>query len=117
MRPPGPRGPVYGTSLRSKGLVKHHVTSLFGPLQWRCRVERCPSGCIIPQVAPLDEALGVQPHQRMSGALQALSCALAIFGPFVTAARLLGWYRGGAVSAQAVGGPSGRPPGSSMTPG
>ena len=57
-----------------------------------------------PQVAPLDEALGVQPHQRTSGELQSLGCALAVFVPFATAARLLGWYSGGTVSPQAVWG-------------
>jgi hypothetical protein len=52
----------------------------------------------------LDEALGVQPYQRTSGELQALGCALAVFMPFATAARLLGWYSGGVVSPGAVWG-------------
>src|SRR5262249_33936282 len=63
-----------GASLRSKGFVPRQIMSLFGPLHWRRRVGRCPRGCDIPQVAPLDEALGVQPHQRTSGELQALGC-------------------------------------------
>ena len=46
--------------------------------------------------------LGVQPHQRTSGELQCLGCALAVFVPFATAARLLGWYCGGGVSPRAV---------------
>jgi hypothetical protein len=46
--------------------------------------------------------LGVQPHQRPSGELQALGCALAVFVPCATAARLLGWYGGGVVSPRAV---------------
>ena len=50
------------------------------------------------------EALGIQPHQRSSGELQALGCALAVFVPFATAARLLGWYSGSIVSPQAVWG-------------
>ena len=50
----------------------------------------------------MDEALGVQPHQRTSGELQSLGCALAVFVPFATAARLLGWYSGGTVSPRAV---------------
>ena len=50
----------------------------------------------------MDEALGVQPHQRTSGELQGLGCALAVFVPFATAARLLGWYCGGVVSPRAV---------------
>ena len=78
--------------------------SLFGPMRWRRRVGRCPHRCETPQVAPLDEALGVQPHQRTSGELPSLGWALAVFVPFATAARLLGWDRGRTVSPQAVGG-------------
>src|SRR5262249_26038999 len=97
--PPCPR---CGTSLRSKGFAQRQLTSLFGPLRWRRRVGRCPHGCDIPQVAPLDEVLGVQPHQRTSGELQWLGCALAVFVPFATAARVLSWYGGSAVSPRAV---------------
>ena len=86
-----PRCPQCGVFLRSKGFATRQVTSLFGPIRWRRRVGRCPHGCAIPQVAPLDEALGVQPQQRTSGELQHLGCALAVFMPFATAARLLGW--------------------------
>jgi hypothetical protein len=97
-----PPCPVCGAFLRSKGVVKRQVTSLCGPLQWRRRVGRCPQGCDTPQVAPLDEALGVQPHQRTSGEIQALGCALAVFVPCATAATLLGWYSGSVVSPRAV---------------
>ena len=97
-----PPCPTCGTSLRSKGFAQRQLTSLVGPIRWRRRVGRCPHGCAIPQVAPLDEALGVQPHQRTSGELQCLGCALAVFVPFATAARLLGWYCGGVVSPRAV---------------
>ena len=97
-----PPCPGCGRSLRSKGFATRQVTSLFGPLRWRRRVGRCPQGCAIPQVAPLDEALGVQPYQRTSGELQSLGCALAVFVPFATAARLLGWYSAGTVSPRAV---------------
>jgi hypothetical protein len=99
-----PRCPQCGASVRSKGFVKRQITSLFGPIRWRRRVGRCPHGCETPQVAPFDEALGVQPHQRTSGELQALGCALAVFVPFATAARLLGWYSGDPISPQAVWG-------------
>src|SRR5262245_62910956 len=98
------RCPQCGAGLRSKGFAKRQITSLFGPIQWRRRVGRCPHGCETPQVVPLDEALGVQPHQRSSGEFQALGCALAVFVPFATAARLLGWYSGSIVSTQAVWG-------------
>jgi len=99
-----PRCPQYGGGLRSKGLATRQVMSLCGPLQWRRRVGRCPHGCAIPQVAPVDETLGLQPQQRTSGALQQLGCALAVFVPCATAARLLGWYHGRTVSPQAVWG-------------
>ena len=99
-----PRCPVCGVSLRSKGFATRQITSLFGPIRWRRRVGRCPQGCAIPQVAPFDAALGVQPYQRSSGELQALGCAFAVFVPFATAARLLGWYLGSTVSARAVWG-------------
>jgi hypothetical protein len=99
---PWPPCPVWEVSLRSKGLAPRQMMSLFGPIQWQRRVGRCPRGCAIPQVAPLDAALEVQPHQRMRGELQSLGCALAVFVPFATAARLLGWYCGSVVSPRAM---------------
>lgn len=86
-----PHCPACGALLESKGFVTRQVASLFGPIRWRRRVGRCPQGCAIGQVAPFDEALGLQPHQRSSGELQFLGCALAVFVPFATAATLLGW--------------------------
>ncbi len=86
-----PPCPVCGASLRSKGLASRQMMSLFGPIRWQRRIGRCPQGCAIPQVAPLDDALGVQPQQRTSGELQALGCALAVFVPCAIAARLLSW--------------------------
>jgi hypothetical protein len=99
---PWPPCPTCGAPLRSKGLAQRQLTSLFGPIRWRRRVGRCPHGCAILQVAPFDETLGVQPYQRTSRELQARGCALAVFVPFATAARLLGWYSGGVVSPRAV---------------
>jgi hypothetical protein len=97
-----PRCPQCGAYVRSKGFVKRQVISLVGPLQWRRRVGRCPQGCETPQVAPFDDALGLHPHQRTSGELQHLGCALAVFVPFATAATLLGWASGVVVSSRAV---------------
>ena len=97
-----PRCPTCGAFFRSKGFVKRQIMSLFGTICWRRRVGRCPQGCATPSVAPLDEALGVHPHQRTSGELQYLGCALAVFVPFATAARLLRWYSAGSVSARTV---------------
>lgn len=96
-----PRCPACGAWLESKGFVTRQGTSLFGPMGWRRRVGRCPQGCVIGQVPPFDEELGLQPHQRTSGELQLLGCALAVFAPFATAARLLRWYSGGVVSPRA----------------
>jgi hypothetical protein len=97
-----PPCPACGASVRSKGFATRQITSVLGVIRWQRRVGRGPQGCAIPQVAPLDEALGVQPHQRTSGERQCLGCALAIFVPFATAARLLGWSCGGVVSPRAV---------------
>ncbi len=99
-----PPCPACGAPLRRKGFAKRQVTSLFGTIRWQRRVGRCPHGCDIPLVAPLDGELGLQPHQRSSGDLQSLGCALAVFVPFATAARLLGWYSGATVSPRAVWG-------------
>src|SRR5207249_9303170 len=97
-----PPCPTCGVPLRSKGFAQRQLMTLFGPIRWRRRVGRCPHGCVIPQVAPFDEALGVQPHQRTSNELQFLGCTFAVFVPFATAARLLGWYCGDVVSPRAV---------------
>jgi hypothetical protein len=97
-----PACPACGAAVRSKGMAARQMRSLVGPVRWQRRVGRCSQGCPIPQVAPFDEMLGVQPHQRTSGELQCLGCALAVFGPLATAARLLGWYCGGVVSPRAV---------------
>jgi hypothetical protein len=97
-----PPCPTCGVPRRSQGFAQRQLMSLFGPIRWRRRVGRCPQGCAILQVAPFDEALGVQPHQRTSGELQWLGCAFAVFVPFATAARWLGWYWGDVVSPRAV---------------
>ena len=83
-------------------MAPRQLRSLCGPIRWRRRVGRCPHACDIPQVAPLDVALGVQPHQPSRGELQALGGALAVCVPCATAARWLGWYGGEVVSARAV---------------
>ena len=96
-----PRCPQCGAGWRSKGFAKRQGTSLFGPIEGRRRGGRCPHGCETPQVAPVDEALGLQPQQRSSGEFQALGCAWAVLVPFATAARVLGWSSGSLVRPQA----------------
>jgi hypothetical protein len=99
-----PACPACGRSVRSKGCATRQSTSLCGPLRWHRRVGRCPQGCATEHVVPFDEAWGVQPHQRTSGELQALGCAVAVFVPCATAARLLSWSRGDSVRPRALGG-------------
>jgi hypothetical protein len=97
-----PSCPECGKRLHSKGLVKREVTSILGVIRWRRRVGRCPEGCEIGQVAPFDEALGLEPYQRSSSELQYLGSSLAVFVPYATAARLLRWYSATDVSSRTV---------------
>src|SRR4029453_1149716 len=55
-------------------------------------------------MAPFDEELGWQPHQRTSDELQRLGCALAVFVPFATAATLLSWHSAASISPRALWG-------------
>lgn len=84
-----PDCPKCGKSLHSKGFVPRQINSLIGVIRWKRRIGRCPHGCAIGQIAPLDKALGLLPHQRTSIELQQLGCLLAIFVPFETVAVLL----------------------------
>jgi hypothetical protein len=93
--------PPCGAYMRRKGFGKRQVISLLGPLRWQRRVGRCPQGCETPQGAPVDDARGVHPPQRTRSALQPLGGALAVFVPCATAATLLGWARGVAISPRA----------------
>ena len=98
-----PTCPQCGARLQSKGFVARQLTTLVGVVRWRRRVGRCPQGCALgPQVAPLDEALGVTPHQQTGIELQRVGCALAVFVPFETAALLLGMLCGVPVSPEAI---------------
>lgn len=84
-----PACPQCGARLESKGFVRRQIMTLLGLIHWQRRVGRCPDGCHIGQVAPLDVALGVQPHQHTSLELKQVACALAVFVPFETAVALL----------------------------
>jgi len=75
--------------LRSKGFQPRTLHTLFGVIGWRRRVGRCPNGCKGSQVAPLDQALGLVPHQRTGAEVQWMGCLLAVFVPYETARRLL----------------------------
>lgn len=78
-----------GARLHSKGFLPRQLTTLLGIVRWERRVGRCPKGCKIGQVAPLDQALGLTPHQQTSVELKQAACALAVFVPFETVSALL----------------------------
>ena len=88
--------------LHSKGFVHRQITSMIGVVHWKRRVGRCPHGCEIGQVAPLDKALGLLPHQRSSFELQKLGCLLSVFAPFETVVALLNCLVSVQVSSSAV---------------
>ena len=58
--------PKCGKRLHSKGFAPRQITSVIGIIRWKRRVGRCPHGCAIGQIAPLDKALGLLPGQRTS---------------------------------------------------
>ena len=70
--------------LQSKGFQPRTLHTLFGVICWRRRVGRCPKGCKGSQIAPLDQALGLVPHQRTGAEVQWTGCLLAIFVPYET---------------------------------
>jgi hypothetical protein len=94
--------PRCGKRLHSKGFVHRQIISMIGFVHWKRRVGRCPNGCEIGQVAPLDKALGLLPHQRTSFELQKLGCLLSVFVPFETSAVLLNCLISVQVSPTAV---------------
>lgn len=95
--------PQCGARLNSKGLIPRQINSLIGVVRWKRRVGRCPKRCRIGhQIAPLDDELGLRPHQRSSVELKQVACLLALFVPFETAATLLSRLLPTSVSPMAV---------------
>ncbi len=93
---------VCGTGLQSKGRRPRQMKTGIGVVGWRRRVGRCPQGCAVGEVAPLDRALGVAVSQRTSGELSGLACLLAVFVPFESASRVLQRARGIGLSPSAI---------------
>lgn len=91
-----------GRRLQSKGFRERVLQTLFGVIRCRRRVGRCPHGCAGSQVAPVDQALGVLPHQRTGVEVQWMSCLLAVFVPYETACRLLQQLTGVSLAAGTV---------------
>jgi hypothetical protein len=65
-------------------------------------VGRCPKGCEGSLSVPLDEALGIAPHQNSSDELVRLGCLFSLFVPYELAAWLLGQFSGLPVSASSL---------------
>lgn len=97
-----PACPICGERLRSKGWRPRQWTGVMGTVKWRRRVGRCPRGCKTGQVVPMDQARGLQAHQRTSVAVQELACLLAVLLPFDLARRLLERLAGVVVSTSGV---------------
>ncbi len=76
-----PNCPQCGGRLESKGKQKRQLRTIIGVIKWYRRVGRCPKGCKIGQVAPLDDNLGLKPNQRVCNGLKRLGCMLAVFVP------------------------------------
>jgi hypothetical protein len=94
--------PKCGTPLDSKGFLSRKIKTIIGLIQWKRRAWRCPRGCKIGQVAPLDDELALKPNQRTSDELKQAACVLAVFVPFAIAASLLKTLTGVEVSAESI---------------
>ncbi len=84
-----PQCPECKARIENKEKVSRKITGLIGTVSWKRKVGRCPNGCKIGQVAPLDRELGIKPSQKTSEDLQKAACALAVFVPYKIAAVLL----------------------------
>ena len=94
--------PKCNKPLESKGLLSRAAKTIIGTVRWKRRVSRCPNGCKIGQIAPLDIELGLQSNQRVSEDLVQRACLLAIFVPFGIAVSLLEILTGVKVSHGAI---------------
>ena len=95
------RCPHCGTKLESRGLVPRQMLTFLGMVKWVRKLGRCPKGCKIGHVAPLDEALGLGSRQRSCLSIQSPACLLAVFVPYALAARILEILTGVRVSEDA----------------
>jgi hypothetical protein len=91
-----------GKRLQSKGWVPRQWTGRVGTLRWKRRVGRCPRGCRVGLIAPMDQALGLEAYARTSVALEQMTCLLAVLVPFQLVTRLLAELVGVEVSASSA---------------
>ena len=94
--------PKCGKRLQSKGFKPRQIKSIIGEIKWKRRLGRCSNGCVIGQIAPFDEELGLAANQKSDVGLQQVACLVAIFVPFETAAMLLKSITGIEISSQAI---------------
>ena len=100
-----PTCPKCQTPLQSKGFAKRQVRTMVGVIHFKRRIGRCPNRCRIGQVAPLDLALQLAPHQHSCVTLSVfkrLACLLSVFVPYQTASSLLNELISMKVSAKAI---------------
>jgi len=91
-----------GTKMQSKGWQSRQMETLVGKIGWKRRVGRCPKGCAQSLAIPLDEALGIKPHQSSSEELIRLGCLLSVVMPYELASWILGQWSGLSVSASTL---------------
>ncbi len=94
--------PQCGKRLQSKGFKPRQIKSFIGDIKWERRLGRCSNKCVIGQIAPFDEELGIASNQKSDVGLQQAACLVAIFVPFETAAMLLKQLIGIDISSQAI---------------
>jgi hypothetical protein len=97
-----PLCPCCGAKLESRGRVRREISTLLGRVAWQRKVGRCPKGCAVGHVTPLDDALGLMPRQKTCVSIKAPACLLAVFVSYEIAARILGALIGTAVSGDAI---------------
>jgi hypothetical protein len=96
------RCPHCDTKLESRGRVPRGVLTLLGMVEWSRKLGRCPKGCKVGHVAPLDETLGLAPRQRTCLSIKSRACLLAVFVPYALAARILEFLIQVSVSEDAI---------------
>ena len=97
-----PQCPQCHCRLRSKGMLPRQIQTLVGLVHFDRRVGRCRNRCKGVMVVPLDQALGLSPHQQTSQEVMQLGCLLAVFVPFETATVLLQRLTGVHLSATTI---------------
>jgi len=97
-----PMCPDCGAKLESRGRVRRAIWTLLGLITWCRKVGRCPNGCKVGHVAPMEAFLGLSPRQKTCVSVQAPACLLALFIPYEIAARILCALTGVEVSGDAI---------------